>query len=139
MNSTTRTYTSMPGTNNLNHLNSFHNISKLPPRHPTLWNFIQKTQKKHSPFNPYEKKPKTLQPSKATIRHPTQTKLNPHQQQLEGINIRPESDSLQIGFLNINGLYSKKEDRMLELVQYMTQHQIDIFGLAETNLHWNNG
>ena len=28
---------------------------------------------------------------------------------------------------------------MLELVQYMTQHQIDIFGLAETNLHWNNG
>ena len=123
MNSTTRTYISMPSINNLNHLNPFHNISKPPPLHPTLWNFIQKIYKKHPLFNPYGTKPTPIIPSQAIIKHPTQTKLNHQQQQLEGINTLPE----------------KKEDRMLELIQYMSQNQIDIFGLAETNLHWNNG
>ena len=28
---------------------------------------------------------------------------------------------------------------MLEVLDYMSQNNIDIFGLAETNIHWNNG
>ena len=28
---------------------------------------------------------------------------------------------------------------MLEVLHHMSDQQIDIFGLAETNIHWNNG
>ena len=28
---------------------------------------------------------------------------------------------------------------MLEVLNYMSTKQIDIFGLAKTNIHWNNG
>ena len=133
-----------PGKNNLNHLNPFHQNTRSHPRKNTLWDYIEKTnslrhpnidnfihnsQKNQQHFNPYGKKLYKAPPS-STINHPTQTKINLPHQQREGINILPESDSLKIGFLNINGLYPNKEDRMLELIQYMTQHQIDIFGLS---------
>ena len=70
---------------------------------------------------------------------PKQLKIHQHYPQVEGINKLPDSDTLNIGFININGLYPAKEYRMLEVSQYMNQNKIDIFGLAETNLHWNNG
>ena len=40
--------------------------------------------------------------------------------------------------MNLNGLYTSTEDRMLEVSQHIQEQQIDIFGLAETNIHWNN-
>ena len=64
--------------------------------------------------------------------------ITPIRSQEEGINQLPQSPCLKIGFLNLNGLYTSTEDRMLEVSQHMQDQQIDIFGLAETNIHWNN-
>ena len=66
-------------------------------------------------------------------------KITPHPQQQEGINHLPPYNSLKLGFLNVNGLYTSNEDRMLEVLDFISQNNIDIFGLAETNLNWNNG
>ena len=99
--------------------------------------YQQTSQKQTASFNPYGKKYNPTRPSQTLTPPPKQIKLKQHHPQLEEMNNLPESESLKIGFININGLYPAKEDRMLEVLQYMYQQKIDIFGLAKTNLLWN--
>ena len=107
-----------PGTNNLNHLNPFHPNTRSPPKKSTLWDYITKTNKKHQPqFNPYGIKYKQTFPDTKPVVSPKQLKIHQHHSQVEGINKLPDSDTLNIGFININGLYPAKEDRMLETSQ----------------------
>ena len=40
--------------------------------------------------------------------------------------------------MNVNGLYSKRNDKILEISAQMIEHEIDIFSITEINTHWNN-
>ena len=41
--------------------------------------------------------------------------------------------------MNINSITTQPHDTIRELTAHMKEYQTDIFGLAETNRHWNNG
>ena len=41
--------------------------------------------------------------------------------------------------MNVNGLYSNQNDKIMEMSAQMIEYDIDIFGITETNTHWNNG
>ena len=117
--------------------------NKLPKTNPTIWDYIKNktAHQTHPPFNPYGVKPKPTPniPKNHPIFLNSQKKINQYPTQQEGINHLPPSNALKLGFLNINGLYTSNEDRMLEVLEFKSQHNIGIFGLAETNINWNNG
>ena len=48
-------------------------------------------------------------------------------------------ESTRICYMNVNGLYSNQNDKIMEISAQMIEHEIDIFGITETNTHWNNG
>ena len=41
--------------------------------------------------------------------------------------------------MNVNGLYSNQNDKIMEISAQMLKYEIDIFGITETNTNWNNG
>ena len=109
----------------------------------TLQDFTTPSNKTKLRYNPYKKtnKNKTPKPQpKATTR---QTTIN-----LPSIinEIYPEEhilskipESTRICYMNVNGLYSNQNDKIMEISAQMIEHEIDIFGITETNTHWNNG
>ena len=44
----------------------------------------------------------------------------------------------RICYINANGLITADNDRLREIAKYMLEHQIDIFGISETNLNTSN-
>ena len=56
-----------------------------------------------------------------------------------GDNIIPKkSDTLRLYFQNINGVQSNTNwNKWRDIVTGMTNNQVDIMGLVETNINWN--
>ena len=41
--------------------------------------------------------------------------------------------------MNVNGLYSNHNDKIMKISAQMIEPEIDIFCITETITHWNNG
>ena len=94
--------------------------------------------------NPYGKLPTTIPPPNKPITHtpkyhqqfliPPVTPLTPDtnaQDITKGNNCR-------ICYINANGLITADSDRLCEITKYMLEHNVDIFGISETNLNTSN-
>ena len=46
-----------------------------------------------------------------------------------------KEDRTRLCFLNVKGLQTRNNDRLLEIANYMQENEIDIFGICETNLN----
>ena len=55
------------------------------------------------------------------------------------IQYKTKKNTTRISFINVNGIYANHNDKIMEVSSQMMEHKIDIFGLSETNTHWNNG
>ena len=47
--------------------------------------------------------------------------------------------NLRLAYINANGIKTNLKDRYKEILSYMHINDCDIFGITETNIHWNNG
>ena len=52
--------------------------------------------------------------------------------------VNKDSALTRIHFMNVNGLTKYTIDKIKEITAFIQEHQVDFFGLAETNRHWNN-
>ena len=94
-------------------------------------------------YNPYKKNNKNTTPKPQKKPSTRQTTIN----LTSTINeIYPEEhilsktpESTRICYMNVNGLYSNQNDKIMEISAQMLKYEIDIFGITETNTHWNNG
>ena len=109
----------------------------------TLQDFTTPSNKTKLRYNPYKKtnKNKTPKPQpKATTRQSTiniPSTLNQIHPEEHISSTIPEST--RICYMNVNGLYSNQNDKIMEMSAQMIEYDIDIFGITETNTHWNNG
>ena len=109
----------------------------------TLQDFTTPSNKTKLRYNPYKKNNKNTTPKpnkKASTRQttinltPTTTEIYPEE------HILPKTpESTRICYMNVNGLYSNQNDKIMEISAQMLKYEIDIFGITETNTHWNNG
>ena len=42
-------------------------------------------------------------------------------------------------FMNINSITLQPHNKIKKITAHMKEYQTDIFGIAETNCHWDNG
>ena len=107
----------------------------------TLDSYLAHPSNKQYKYNPYghkqhsnvtnTSKPDNLRQLKIT------TKSSPKHFYLTP-SVDKDNTLTWIYFTNINGLTTHPTDKITEIIAFMKEHRIDIFGLAETNRHWNN-
>ena len=118
------------------------------PKHPmiqtTMNPTITKTQTLPLFHNPYGKSPKNIPQAQAKSKHTTtyhqQSIISPAKPLPPGTTTLPttKGNNYRICYINVNGLITVDSDRLCEITKYMLEHNIDIFGISETNLNTSN-
>ena len=87
--------------------------------------------------NPYgltsniETKKQTKRYQQSRLHHQAPYLPHNYKQESQG----SERASHRIGFINVNGLKTSNDNRLLEIANYMRQQSIDIFGICEVNIN----
>ena len=59
----------------------------------------------------------------------------PHGPTINDITMPPKEHHTRIAYINANGIITRDTNRFNDIATYMAQHQIDIFGISETNVN----
>ena len=71
----------------------------------------------------------------------TQQLINPitQHQHLITKQLPQKSHNVRFGYINANGIKTTNSDRYMEILKYIKESKCDVFGITETNIHWNDG
>ena len=111
-----------------------HNHARTQTTLHTYSTMTHHTRLFHNPYGPSPPTP-TIPPRKNQY----QTRIHPHTPYLPSTYNQeqkgPTHTSHRIGFLNVNGLKTGHDNRLMEIANYMRQQSINIFGICEVNLN----